>query len=165
MRNTNPYQSLMEIITALLILLFVYTGLSKLHEHDRFVSVLFSSPLIGHNASLFAWTLPVVELATAILLLVPFTRLAGLFTSLVLMSIFTVYIAYMLLTSSHLPCSCGGVLKSMTWPQHLIFNILFTLLCVMAIWFYGIHKRFIAINRLSRTPVQESRRNIDHLKL
>jgi hypothetical protein len=34
-----------------------------------------------------------------------------------------------------LPCSCGGILQSMNWTQHLIFNIFFTLLGLGAIAF------------------------------
>jgi putative oxidoreductase len=42
------------------------------------------------------------------------------------MLLFTFYILYMLLFEKHLPCSCGGVLKEMTWKQHLVFNLFFT---------------------------------------
>jgi len=34
--------------------------------------------------------------------------------------------------SKELPCSCGGVLQEMSWQQHLVFNIVFTLLALLA---------------------------------
>jgi len=57
-----------------------------------------------------------------------------LYYAFVLMTVFTLYIAYMLLFTPKLPCSCGGVLQQMTWKQHLLFNIGFTLLAAYAIW-------------------------------
>jgi len=40
----------------------------------------------------------------------------------------------MITYTPNLPCSCGGVLQQMTWNQHLIFNVVFTLLALFAIW-------------------------------
>ncbi|WP_442892031.1 hypothetical protein [Chryseobacterium sp. VD8] len=32
-----------------------------------------------------------------------------------------------------MPCSCGGVIKNLTWPQHLIFNLFFVVITSLAI--------------------------------
>jgi hypothetical protein len=127
---------LIEAIASLFILLFVYAALSKLYEIDSFQAVLKKSPLIGDRNVLVAWTIPNVEIVVALLLLLPHTRLMGLYGSLGLMSLFTLYLGYMLAFSRDLPCSCGGVISSMTWTQHLIFNIFFTLLAWAGIWLY-----------------------------
>jgi len=153
MRNSNLNTWLIEIISALFILLFVYTGISKLNERYIFSLVLSQSPLIGANANLLSWLLPVAELSTALLLLILPTRKWGLIISLLLMCIFTGYIAYMLLLNSGLPCSCGGVFKQMTWTQHLVFNIILTGLNVAGLWSFQKNKLFIAISRNSRIPV------------
>jgi putative oxidoreductase len=123
-----------EIISALFILLFVYTALSKFLEFANFKNVLGNSPLLSSYNIQVAWTLPIVELTVSLLLFAPRTRLLGLYSSLLLMTLFTVYIGYMLAFTPNLPCSCGGVLKDMTWSQHLIFNLFFTLLATTAIW-------------------------------
>jgi hypothetical protein len=44
------------------------------------------------------------------------------------MAAFTGYIGFMLLSNIELPCSCGGVISSLSWKNHLVFNILFLLL-------------------------------------
>ena len=119
---------LINIIAAVFIFLFTYTALSKFLSITSFRATLQQSPLIKNYASVIAWLLPVTELLVSILLFIPLTRLAGLYSSFGLMTLFALYILYMLLSTSHLPCSCGGVLKQMTWKQHLVFNILFTLL-------------------------------------
>lgn len=114
-----------ELISSLLILLFVYTGLSKLLSIERFKDVLWQSPLISSGAGLLAWQVPLTELAMALLLFFPATRRAGLWAALVLLSLFTLYLGWMVLFSPHLPCSCGGVIGSLGWPGHIALNLAF----------------------------------------
>ena len=153
MNNQSFNEWLTEIISALFILLFVYTGVSKLNEQNNFRAVLSHSPIIGSKANFLSLFLPITELFTSILLFIPNTRKWGLIISFGLMCIFTGYIVYMILFTPHLPCSCGGVLKQLTWNQHLILNILFTVLAGLGLWNYNKNKLFIAINRRSRIPV------------
>ncbi len=152
MKRLFAHSWIVEITAALLILLFAYTGISKLNERNLFQFVISKSPLVGNWSALLSWTLPILELVTALLLFIPATKQTGLWISLVLMMIFSIYIGYMVLFSKHLPCSCGGVLKQLTWTQHLVFNILFAILSALCIWLYKRNQRFIAINRSSRTP-------------
>jgi len=142
-----------DIIAALFILLFVYTAITKLIEHESFKTVLSQSPLIGINATILSWVLPILELFTATLLFIPALRKWGFASSLILMFLFTCYITFMILFARNLPCSCGGVISAMTWPEHLIFNIFFTTLAVVGLWVTYRNKLFIAIDRNSRTPV------------
>jgi hypothetical protein len=126
--------TIVEIISALFILLFVYTATSKLLEVAKFQYTLTKSPLIGDYAVLISWALPITELLITILLFAPKTRLYGLYASAAIMSLFTLYLGYMLAFTPNLPCSCGGVLKNMSWNQHLVFNIVFTALAITGIW-------------------------------
>lgn len=128
--------NLIEIISALLILLFVYTAVSKLLD-KRFVITLMTSPLIGNElARILVWALPSVEILISLLLFFPATRKLGLWASLSLMIFFTFYIGYLTYFAPHKPCNCGGVLKQMTWGQHFIFNIFFTVLAGIGLWLY-----------------------------
>lgn len=127
-------QTTVEIISGLLIFLFVYTAISKLSNLSLFQSSLHQSPLIGDKAGVLSFTLPITELAISLLLFIPRTRLSGLYASAALMIIFTIYIAYMIVYAPFLPCSCGGVLQQMSWHQHLVFNAGFTLLSLAGCW-------------------------------
>lgn len=142
-----------DIISALFILLFVYTATSKLFEHNTFKAILRESPLIASKANILSWILPILELFTAALLLIPSQRRYGFLSSFILMLLFTSYVAYMILFAGDLPCSCGGIISAMTWSQHLIFNIFFTALGAIALHLTKRNKLFIAIDRKSRTPV------------
>lgn len=127
-------KTIIEIITALLIVLFVYAGLSKLLDHHTFSLQLAQSPLLSSWAFVIAWALPAGELLLAAALVIPATRQLGLYASLILLILFTVYLVYMLSFSTHLPCSCGGIISSLSWKQHLGFNSVFISLAAVGIW-------------------------------
>lgn len=122
-----------SLISILLLFLFAYTGSSKLIDHKAFAAVLEQVPLIGRGAGVVVILLPLAELLIALLLLFESTRLMGLYASLVLLSVFTGYLIYMVLFVPHLPCSCGGVIGKMSWRQHIGFNVIFMVLTVMGI--------------------------------
>ncbi|WP_301927813.1 MauE/DoxX family redox-associated membrane protein [Ferruginibacter sp.] len=132
-----------DAISAALLLLLLYAAISKLADHAGFISLLGRSPLLHPFAGIFAWLLPGTELAIAVLLFFTHTRLTGLYATLLLLSSFTVYLVYVLLFSSDVPCSCGGVLKQLSWPQHIVFNMFFILLSVIGIVLYRKHREAI----------------------
>lgn len=126
-------QMIIEIICTLLILLFVYTAISKLSDYQNFKAVLATSPLLKPYAGVLAWALPVTEIIAGTFLFFPLTRSKGLLISFVLLIIFTVYLVYMVLFTPNLPCNCGGVISRLTWGQHIFFNLFFLLLSITGI--------------------------------
>jgi hypothetical protein len=64
----------------------------------------------------------------------PILRKTGLLGSAVLMSLFTIYVFYMIKFSPGLPCTCGGIIQYMNWHQHLYFNTGLTLMSIFGIW-------------------------------
>ncbi|MGZ3973695.1 MAG: MauE/DoxX family redox-associated membrane protein [Flavisolibacter sp.] len=118
----------LQLICSLLIFLFAYTAISKLLDLKGFTSTLAHSPLIGATASWVSLGLPLTESSVVCLLCIPATQKWGLLGAFFLMAFFTLYVGYMLLFANSLPCSCGGVLKGMSWKNHLVFNISFTLI-------------------------------------
>lgn len=131
------------IICALFIFLFVYTAAGKLMEFQSFTLVLSQSPFIGSYAPVVAWILPVTEFVIAALLFFPLTQRTGLYATIILMVLFTGYIAYMIVFIPHLPCSCGGVIKQMSWLQHLVFNLVFTSLALTGYVLHNQHRKNI----------------------
>lgn len=121
-----------SIVALLLVVLFLYTGISKLMDYTVFKEQIAESPILAPVAPFIAWSLPLVEFAVAVALFIPAWRLWGLYASFVLMLLFTGYIAAILSFSEELPCSCGGILQEMSWQQHLVFNITFTILAIVS---------------------------------
>jgi hypothetical protein len=124
---------LVQTISSLLVLLFVYAAGSKLLDYTKFRVELGKSPLLTAFSSLVAIAIPIIELAISLLLSFPRTRLAGLYASFTLMVLFTAYIAYILRFSPYVPCSCGGVLQKLNWTTHFWFNIFFILIAAIAV--------------------------------
>jgi len=132
--------SFVNLITCLLIILFLYTGLYKVIHLSQFAFTLSNSPLIGHFNKALSILVPTTELIITLGLLMSLLkdssvlRKWSLLCSAILMMLFTLYVGYMLSTSSRLPCSCGGVIREMNWHQHLYFNMLFFLLPIIALF-------------------------------
>jgi len=127
---------ILEIISMLFMLLFVYTGSSKLMDYHKFSVELGKSPLLTTFAGYVAVCIPIIELIVSIMLIAPWTRLYGTYASLTLMVMFTAYIVAILQFSDYIPCTCGGILQTMTWHQHLLFNIIFILLALVSIIYH-----------------------------
>jgi hypothetical protein len=119
---------LLDVIRMLIVFLFVYASVVKLIDHEKFVVQLGQSPMLMLIAPLVSWAVPLGELLIAALLLWPRTQQTGWGAALFMMSAFTTYIVLITRFSTHVPCSCGGVLEKMGWEAHLVFNIVFTAL-------------------------------------
>ena len=117
--------TIIEIISSLLIILFIYTALSKLSSYNTFIVQLSKSPFITSYAKSIAWCIPAVEILISLLLVFKRTKLIGLYASFFMMSLFTAYLIIMLNFSYHIPCSCGGVLQNLSWNDHIVFNSFF----------------------------------------
>jgi hypothetical protein len=125
-----------KIITSLLIILWVYTAGSKLMDFPDFKNQLHLQHFSETTAKILIIALPLTELVTAVLLTTKYQKL-GLKTSLVMLTIFTAYI--ILILSGYyikVPCSCGGVLKFLGWRLHLLFNIFFLTINILALYLF-----------------------------
>jgi uncharacterized membrane protein YphA (DoxX/SURF4 family) len=120
--------TIVEIISILFVILFLYTGISKLMEYGVFKEQIAESPILQPVAPFIAWSLPLTEFLVSILLIIPRWRLKGLYASLMLMIAFTLYIGAIMTFNKELPCSCGGIIDLLSWQGHLVFNSVFILL-------------------------------------
>jgi uncharacterized membrane protein YphA (DoxX/SURF4 family) len=125
--------TVIETIIFLFAILFLYTGISKLMEYEELKGQLAESPVLASIAPVLAIGLPWIEFMVVLLLVVPRWRLKGFYVAAALMSTFTIYIIAILSFSDELPCSCGGVLAALSWPQHIVLNSVFIALAVLGI--------------------------------
>nr|WP_197718692.1 MauE/DoxX family redox-associated membrane protein [Pedobacter schmidteae] len=100
---------------------------------QKFSVQLGQSPLLTDYANFITWFIPAIEILISLFLINKRTLLFGLYGSFGLMLMFTVYIFFILNFAERIPCSCGGILEKMGWTEHLIFNIFFVLLALLAI--------------------------------
>ena len=138
---TSRTKLIIECIAALFILLFFYTALNKTLEIDKTVVAIWQTPGLSKYATAIAWTIVIFEYIVTIMLFIPNTRKLGLYASLFMMLSFTAYIIYMKTVLNDLPCSCGGVISKMSWNQHLLFNIVLSILGFFSIYLIRIQPR------------------------
>ena len=110
-----------EIIAKFFMTLFLYTGLNKLTEYSIFKEQIATSPILAPVLSVIAVALPVFEIAIAVLLLILHWRLTALNTSLIIMILFTVYVAI----SSRPPI--GEAIYRTFWPEKINLLTIITL--------------------------------------
>lgn len=126
---------IIDIVILLLVILFLYTAVSKFVDFKGFTYDLNNQPFPNSLTPMLRWLVPLTEIAIVIGLIFEKTRLLGLYASLILMSLFTIYTALVLFhVFEYVPCSCGGIIKHLSWPQHLIFNLFFVVITYLAIW-------------------------------
>ncbi|GGG89852.1 hypothetical protein GCM10007415_25180 [Parapedobacter pyrenivorans] len=114
-------------------LLFGLTAIDKARQFERFYAELGKSPFLMAYQGWVAWGTPIVEGIVVFLLIFGGTlQLWGLYASVFLMSLFTGYIYLLLNYSYYTPCLCSAALESLTWEQHLVFNLLFLALAMAA---------------------------------
>lgn len=143
-----------EIISALLIVIFVYAAASKLLNIPLFAAQLETHPYLKQFSDLLAWLVPGLEILISVLLILPITRKSGLYASAVLLIIFTMYLGLMLLSGKQLPCSCGGFISILDWKQHVVFNLALILFAIIGIHLYGNKKSYYKISKKKKEPIK-----------
>ncbi|TWR26780.1 hypothetical protein FPZ42_07010 [Mucilaginibacter achroorhodeus] len=125
-----------NVAPALLVLLFTYAAASKLINPVSARHEMHNQHFPPEVADVLWLGVPLFELvAAAMMLLNEKWQERGLLLSSILMTVFTGYIALVLLGFwDRVPCSCGGVLKNMSWKTHFIFNLFFLAISTTA-WY------------------------------
>lgn len=141
------YKVLPELIAYGYAFLYMFTGYGKLTHVEEFIDGNSKIPLVGQYAELIGWGIPTLEILLAVLLVLPFLKVKkiALWSSVVLMGIFTLYLATMLIFVPDRLCNCGGVIESMDWTTHLIFNLSWLGAGVFAIKTLKKYKRLILV--------------------
>lgn len=133
----KTYRRSFDTVAALLVLLWAYAASSKLLDYPLSLHQMHNQVFPVWAADLLAAAVPLTEICTAVLLLLPLFRRAGLWLSALLLGSFTLYIVLVkLLVFGRVPCSCGGIISGFSWTQHLIFNLFFLALSILGLWFY-----------------------------
>lgn len=122
----KKYQWLYELIIYLLALLFLYTAFSKLVDMRHFVRAIHNQPFPRSVDPILIIGVPVIEIIAGIALLRMKSRTFGLYLSMILMLAFSIYVGLAVFhVFKRVPCGCAGVFQAMSWPTHLIFNLVF----------------------------------------
>ena len=118
-----------QIFTALhfsIFILFLYSAISKVITFELFVNTLDKSPFfINIKTTWIAVLVIMIEILIPATLFFELTSRIGYLFSFFLLFVFTGYILLMMRFSPYMPCSCGGLIETLSWNQHLYFNVVY----------------------------------------
>lgn len=135
-----------KVVAIIIACLFAYAALNKLADYEKSSWEMGNQVFPNWIASILTWLIPAIELILAVLLVTQVTRKKAVWASLILLSLFTVYIAVVMTgVFGRVPCSCGGILKNMSYGTHLIFNLFFVILASLGL---AIDNGWTGYNRL-----------------
>lgn len=127
-------------IRTLFIALYTYTAMMKWFDFPVYRIKMRRQHLPEPLKELFVWGVPLLEMLVVIGMIAPFfivsPRLAkaSMYANLMLIGSFTMYSG---LAASgifgYVPCSCGGVLESLGWDMHFLFNLGLTILAAIGV--------------------------------
>jgi putative oxidoreductase len=125
---------LLELMSALLIMLFLFASISKFLDFHRFIGDMNNQPLPNSWTPVLVWMILLLEIAISGAFIFEKTRLVGFYCSLIIMSLFTSYAIIILLHFfSYMPCSCGGVITKLSRKQLLLLNLFFVSISIAGI--------------------------------
>lgn len=128
-------ERIQAITSAILVLLFSYTAFSKWLDMRLYTYEMHNQPLPRFFTDVLIWGLPPLELTIVLLLLFASTRWLGFVVALGLMGAFTMYSILILTGAFHrVPCSCGGVIRLLSWREHLVLNIGMVVVSLWGLW-------------------------------
>jgi putative oxidoreductase len=135
-------------ITILLLTLWAPTSLNKILDFESFKQNIYNQPFNINITQVIIYSIPLLEITTVLLIVIPKYRLWGFILSTILMSIFTIYIAAALLKVwDKIPCGCGLIISGMKWHEHLWFNSIFLILSATA-WYIQFSLQKNSTNKL-----------------
>lgn len=130
-------QLILETLAFLFIVLFTYGAVTKLLILEEFQVQLEQFPYVSGIAEELGYMIPTLQLLIAILFFFHRFRRLAFYASLGIMLLFSLYIVAVLNFADSIPCSCGGIIHSLSWTEHLVFNSVFIILAILAILLSG----------------------------
>src|ERR1700754_3404153 len=125
-------ENMLQIIVTLIVMMFLYASFSKYFDFAGFKRAMGQQPFPSWLSMILAWIIRPVEILICIFLFNNKTLRKGLQGTVLLMSMFTLYIGAILFHFfPRVPCSCGGVIRLLSWGQHLIFNMFFIIIAII----------------------------------
>jgi len=127
------------VIRFFFVALYGYTAFMKWADFDLYRIKMYRQVFPDWFTEVMIYSLPVVEIGVATLLIMPFFGLSRWFkissaANLLLISSFTLY-AWMAMTKvfGYIPCACGGFLEKLKWPEHFKVNLALTILAAVGV--------------------------------
>src|SRR5258707_6534158 len=124
---------LVEVICLVLVLNFFYEGIYKLANLDDYHFWLGREPFLGPVAGILTYSIPIGEILLSLLFLFPATRLIALYSSLIGLILFILWIMSGYLFSHLLFWPHHALWQKPTWMQKMLISLGICWMSFMAI--------------------------------
>ncbi|MBB2949333.1 MauE/DoxX family redox-associated membrane protein [Sphingobacterium sp. JUb56] len=125
------------IISIFLIIFWLFVGLEKAWSWQNFRISLQQQPLPQWSMSILFWLVPLIEIATGILLAFQNRKLQrlGYWGSILLLTAFTIFIGLGVAgVYEKRPCTCSSIFNEMSWEWHLVVNIILLSVSILGLF-------------------------------
>ena len=127
-------QNIEQVIIWIFVLIWTYTGISKLIDFAGFRGAILNQPFPNDIGEYLSILIPIIEVVTAILLINRKTRAIGLIGSVVMLSAFTTYVGLVWVGAfERIPCGCAGILELLGWKAHFYLNLSLLILAMIGV--------------------------------
>lgn len=124
-----------HICILLLLLLWVPVVIDKVLYFNTFRIDILKQPFDDSIALVVYYSLPFLEGAAVLLLIIPKYQKVGFILSSFLLISFTVYVLITMLGLwDKIPCGCGALIAGMSWVQHFFFNLFFLFISFLGLY-------------------------------
>lgn len=118
LKKTIPFA-----VSIFFVILFCYASISKILDFRNFQSQLEQSPALAGYEIVVAYGIISLQMIAVILLCFRTSRFLGLWITFGILSVLAGYVAFILIYSKNLPCTCIGLFEKINWKGNLILNI------------------------------------------
>lgn len=128
-----------DTIAFLYLLCYLYPAVTKLRNIPKFRGQINNQPFDDQFTPYMVVALPTVLISISAMLFIAILtgklRKPAILSATTLMALFTIYVALVYMkTFEHMPCSCAGIIESITWGEQLVLNIVFLFMGSVALW-------------------------------
>jgi len=129
-----------EIISFYLCLSLFYEGIYKMAYWHNFSAWLHHAPLLQSVTGLLGYVIPVWEIALAVCLLIPATRVRSLYITLVILVVFILWVAIWMFFTKRIYWPFHGLWSPATWKEKILISLLNSWLAFTAILIIKLRK-------------------------
>lgn len=125
-----------KLLRVFMLLFWIYVGMDKIWQLAAFKIALQQQPVISVLAPILFLLVPAIEISIGVLLAYPSRKIqaTGWKSSILLISVFTVYIGLGVLgLYANKPCMCISFMDQISWPVHLVINIVILGLSILGL--------------------------------
>jgi hypothetical protein len=127
-----------DLFILLIVIIYTYSFMEKVLDHDQFTMNLLSSPLISDKyVGLLRYAVPAAELMVLIGVFFFTKRTITYHYTFFLSAVFTAYYVFFFLLTRNSKCGCGKLIESLGFLPHLLLINLPLVLCSLFLIFYS----------------------------